>query len=381
MLFIATCLSTFWVGTTNWEPHKYLGNMQETWQAFETNWKQGLAYMAAVIGILVAHEMGHFLQTIRYGVAASWPIFLPLPIAPTGTMGAVIVMDPSKADRKQLFDIGIWGPWAGLIVAVPMIWFGIKTATPDPTAGNFPFGTPLVFKLITAIARPDLQSTAVIKNPLFMAGWVGMLVTGLNMLPVSQLDGGHVIYGLFGTHSRLIVRAFIIAAIGFIIITEQYNWVVMLVLVLMLGIDHPPTRDDSVKLGPVHCDVWTDIAVYTSPLLYATFDSQWITGGKDCSRRLAELKISVLRIAYRGGLLANRISCVLSYGRRELAGDSAAMLLRFVDRRLSKLGQCPAYMRRIVLSCHLHERESQRRHCPYAPPCPKGPKPVADPAH
>jgi membrane-associated protease RseP (regulator of RpoE activity) len=223
----------------------------------QTNWRNGLVYMAAVMAILLMHEMGHFVQTLRYRVPASLPLFLPVPVF-MGTMGAVIIMDPSKANRKQLFDIGLWGPWAGLVVAIPMIWFGIQTAQTDPAGSDFRFGTPLVFKLITklivASGRPELAGAAIKANPLFMAGWVGMLVTGLNMLPVSQLDGGHVIYGLFGRRSKWIARAFIVAAIGFIIVTEQYNWIVMLVLVLLLGVDHPPTEDDSVPLGPVR---WT----------------------------------------------------------------------------------------------------------------------------
>ena len=82
-----------------------------------------------------------------------------------------------------------------------------------------------------------------------MAGWVGMLITGLNMLPISQLDGGHVIYGLFGRNARLVARTFLIAAILFVVLGEHYNWTLMLVLVILLGVDHPPTRDDNVPLG------------------------------------------------------------------------------------------------------------------------------------
>ena len=82
-----------------------------------------------------------------------------------------------------------------------------------------------------------------------MAGWVGMLITGLNMLPVSQLDGGHVLYSLFGRRAHWIARSFVLAAIAAMIIADYYQWVVMLVLVLLLGIDHPPTRDDNMRLG------------------------------------------------------------------------------------------------------------------------------------
>jgi membrane-associated protease RseP (regulator of RpoE activity) len=248
-LFLATCLSTFWAGATNWIPFAFLDDRQAALAMVQAHWWQGLQYMLAVMAILVTHEMGHLVQVLRYRVPTSFPLFIPVPIMMTGTMGAVIQMDGSRANRKQLFDIGLTGPWAGLIVAIPMIWFGIKNA--QPTSHDFHLGTPLVFQLIGNWVRPDLESGILYKHPLFMAGWVGMLITGLNMLPVSQLDGGHVIYGLFGRQAKWVARAFIIAAIVFIILQEQYNWVVMLVLVLLLGVDHPPTENDDVPLGPV----------------------------------------------------------------------------------------------------------------------------------
>ena len=93
--------------------------------------------MAAVIGILLTHEMGHFIQTVRYRVPASLPFFIPVPVLITGTMGAVIGMEGSRADRRQLFDIGISGPWAGLIVSLPIIWFGIKSATRGHATATF----------------------------------------------------------------------------------------------------------------------------------------------------------------------------------------------------------------------------------------------------
>jgi membrane-associated protease RseP (regulator of RpoE activity) len=207
--------------------------------------------MAAVIGILLTHEMGHFLQTLRYRVHASLPFFIPVPFLFTGTMGAVIGMEGSRADRKQLFDIGISGPLAGLVVALPIIWFGIQNATVVQPGTQALLGDPLIFKLLAQYLRPDIAADAILNknHPLLMAGWVGMLVTGLNMLPISQLDGGHVIYGLFGQGSRLVARAFLVAAILFVVLGDHYNWTVMLVLVILLGVDHPPTRDDSVSLG------------------------------------------------------------------------------------------------------------------------------------
>ena len=112
-------------------------------------------------------------------------------------------------------------------------------------------GDPLIFKILTRVLRPELEPGAVLdkNHPLLMAGWVGMLITGLNMLPISQLDGGHVIYGLFGPRARIVARGFLATAILFVVVGDNYNWIVMLVLVILLGVDHPPTRDDSVKLG------------------------------------------------------------------------------------------------------------------------------------
>jgi membrane-associated protease RseP (regulator of RpoE activity) len=249
-LFIATCLSTFIAGALDWDPGRYMatGTMGEK---IAQNWQQGLIYAGAVIGILLTHEMGHFIQTVRYGVPASLPFFIPVPFLLTGTMGAVIGMEGSRADRKQLFDIGISGPWAGLIVALPIIWFGVKNATVMPDGAPIVLGDPLIFKLMAHYLRPDIAPEAILSknNPLLMAGWVGMLITGLNMMPISQLDGGHVIYGLFGPRAKIVARLFTIAAILFIVLGEHYNWTIMLVLVIMLGVDHPPTRDDNVELG------------------------------------------------------------------------------------------------------------------------------------
>jgi Zn-dependent protease len=250
-LFVATCASTFWAGASHWSPDLLLSDPARAGVLIAENWTGGVQYMAAVILILLMHEMGHFLQTVRYGVPASLPIFIPFPIMLTGTMGAVIGMEGSRADRKQLFDIGLTGPWAGLVAALPIVWFGINSGVvAEPGPASYHLGEPLVFKLLTWHLRPELPPNAELAmNPLLMAGWVGMLITGLNMLPVSQLDGGHVIYGLFGRRAHWIARGFVLASIMAMIIADYYQWVVMLVLVLALGVDHPPSRDDTVPLG------------------------------------------------------------------------------------------------------------------------------------
>src|SRR5205807_229880 len=147
-------------------------------------WFDGLQYMLGVMGILLAHEMGHFLMALRHRVPASFPYFIPMPILLTGTMGAVIKMQGSRADRKQVFDIGLAGPLLGLVIAVPLLCVGIVNAGWAPMTnapGVLHFGDPLLVTLLTPVLRPELPENAeLLMNPLLMAAWVGMLITGLN---------------------------------------------------------------------------------------------------------------------------------------------------------------------------------------------------------
>lgn len=253
-LFFATCLSTFWVGASHWVPEFASGiEMRKTIIA---HWEWGLLYMVTVMAILFFHEMGHFIATIFYKIPASLPFFIPFPPAPLGTMGAVIAMDGHRATRRQLFDIGIAGPLAGLVVAVPALWFGIQQLDLNaPVQGLYDFDLPLLARWMVALLHPDAEPITTLHggqlNPLLMAGWVGMLITGLNMLPISQLDGGHVIYTLFGRKAHWIARTFLITAILFVVFAGVQIWTVMLVLVTLMGVDHPPTADDRQALGPV----------------------------------------------------------------------------------------------------------------------------------
>jgi len=139
-LFAATCLSTLWAGAAGWNPYWYIAQlyhttavnwpqgfrlaaMNEAWAATtgQMNWRQGFIYMGLVLGLLLAHEMGHFLMTRRHRIPASLPYFIPLPIIPFGTLGAVIGMEGSRANRREMFDLGIAGPLAGLAVTVPIL--------------------------------------------------------------------------------------------------------------------------------------------------------------------------------------------------------------------------------------------------------------------
>lgn len=256
LLFVATCLSTFWVGATNWRPQSvdWTTSIQ---QVVANHWQQGLTYMGAVLAILLTHEMGHFLQTVRYRIPASYPLCIPVPFSLIGTMGAVISMDGMRANRKQIFDIGVAGPLAGLAVAAPILYLGVKHLDLGaPVAPNdIQLYNPVIVRWMIEWMHPQWAANASWVsvsqlNPFFMAGWVGMLITGLNMMPVSQLDGGHTIYALFGRDAYKIARAFIIVAIAYVVLNLEQAaiWTPMLILVILLGIHHPPTADDSVEL-------------------------------------------------------------------------------------------------------------------------------------
>jgi membrane-associated protease RseP (regulator of RpoE activity) len=224
-------------------------------RALIAHWDEGLIYMACVLVILLTHEMGHFVATLWHRIPASFPYFLPLPISPLGTLGAVIGMDGLRANRRQMFDIGIAGPIAGLVVAIPILLVGVQQLDFNtPRYGEFQLDHPLLIQLLLWLNKPVgyVQGELVWHgqlNPYFMAGWVGLLITGLNMLPVSQLDGGHVTYTLFGKKAHWVARGFMLMAITWILLSGNRAFLLMVFLIMLVGTDHPPTSNDRMSLG------------------------------------------------------------------------------------------------------------------------------------
>jgi membrane-associated protease RseP (regulator of RpoE activity) len=273
-LFSFTCASTFYVGTNQFltpktvihpvtgqrsrqiaiDPLTRRGMIAIDWGKSLLN---GLTYAAAVMLMLAAHEMGHYLQARRYGVPASLPFFIPMPFTPLGTMGAVIVQEAGTADRKSMFDIAIAGPLAGLAVALPLNLWGIQHTTVEQLPLHARGWTnPLIVEWMVGWIKEPLQpGHDIILNPILFAGWVGIFITGLNLIPIGQLDGGHILYCLLGRKANPIFRALHIAAVGFVVVqavrghTEYVAWAPMLILVWFMGTQHPPTADDRVRLG------------------------------------------------------------------------------------------------------------------------------------
>jgi membrane-associated protease RseP (regulator of RpoE activity) len=266
VLFVLTCLSTFFVGATLWRPNLYWPQGYfpgDDWlmpfrRAVLANWEEGLIYMLCVISILLAHEMGHYVATLFYRVPASLPHFIPFPVQLFGTMGAVIAMDGRRADRRQIFDIGIAGPLAGLAICIPVALVGAaKLDFAEPQSGGAVLDLPYLIVLFLSWTQPESLASYQEQggvwvsqlNPYFMAGWFGLVVTAINMAPVSQLDGGHVIYTLFGPKARWLARSFVIFAVIYIVFAGAYVWAVMLFLIVLMGVDHPPTANDQAPLG------------------------------------------------------------------------------------------------------------------------------------
>ena len=264
-LAVVTVFSTFWAGVGAWAPNVPFAlaaqelSFMPVRQALLANWWGGLQFSLGLMAILVAHEFGHYIFTLIYRVPSTPPLFIPFPFySPIGTMGAVIMMQSGTANRRQIFDIGLAGPLAGLVVAVPVIIAGILQNASISYAPEevLVMGQPLMIQWLAQIIVPDqasqfveLSNTEV--SPLLMAGWVGLLVTGMNMMPLGQLDGGHVTFGLLGQKSYYIAVAALLGSIGYMVYSGVIIFALMLILVLVMGLRHPPSSDDSKELGIV----------------------------------------------------------------------------------------------------------------------------------
>ena len=246
VLFAATCVSTFIAGTF------YSDRFNRGWGPAIAD---GVMYSVAVMTILLCHEMGHFLQACRYGVYASLPYFIPMPLTPLGTFGAVIGMDARRGNRKAIFDIGISGPLAGLVPTLIFLVVGLQWShwVPAPPPGHgdgFVWGKPLLMQyLVYWINGPVPANSELVWHPVAFAGWVGLLITSINLVPIGQLDGGHVLYSMFREKANVVSVVLLVLAIAVSIVKGLTNWWLMLGLITFLGTRHPPTTDDYMPLG------------------------------------------------------------------------------------------------------------------------------------
>lgn len=206
----------------------------------------GLTFSAALLAILFSHEMGHYLACRYYGVDATMPYFIPAPpLFLAGTFGAFIKIRSQIPSRRALFDIGLAGPLAGFAVALPISIIGLLTLAPpvQQTSGIY-FNDPLMFRLLALVLGVHLDPNTP-TNPYYMAAWIGLLVTALNLMPVGQLDGGHGTFAVFGERAHKIIgrAAFITIAVlsilGFWLYNSPSGFLFTVLLGIMLRVRHP----------------------------------------------------------------------------------------------------------------------------------------------
>ncbi len=235
----------------------------------------GASYSIAIMAILLAHEMGHYFTSRKYGIPATLPYFIPFPLSPFGTFGAIIKMKGSINDKKALFDIGVAGPLCGFVLSVPCAFIGMKFSTAVKVTSDMSYlklGDPLLFKLFEWLIIKDLPpGYELMLHPVAYAGWVGLFVTALNLLPVGQLDGGHIVYAVFGQKSRW---AFVGSIAALIALAVLYNpgWIALIILLLIFGMRHPRPLDEESPLDEKRKAVaWIMLLVFVLSFTPAPF--------------------------------------------------------------------------------------------------------------
>ena len=215
---------------------------------------QGLWYSGTILAILGCHEMGHYVACRYYRVDASLPFFLPAPLPLTGTLGAFIRIRERIPSKIALFDIGIAGPIAGFVVAVPTLFMGLVMSKLERVPDDFTgveLGEPLLFRAAAWLVWGDMpDGMSLNMHPMAFAAWFGLLATALNLFPMGQLDGGHVSYAVLGRRSTLISIGMVLVAVGLAFVSTSWIvWTILMVVMLVaIGPHHPPTLNDDVPL-------------------------------------------------------------------------------------------------------------------------------------
>ena len=255
LLFALTVVSTTIVGAT-WYA-SFLDDFRGSTalpMPFASLLVRGFWYSGTILAILGCHELGHYFACRYYDVDASLPFFIPVPILLTGTMGAFIRIREPIPQKRMLFDIGIAGPIAGFLVAVPALFLGIAMShvvkLPDTFTG-YELGEPLLFKLASWLlwgSTPDGYSLNL--HPIAFAAWFGLLATALNLFPIGQLDGGHISYAVLGSRSTYVTFATVAGAIG--LSSFASSWIVWttltIVMLIVFGPRHPRVADEHTPL-------------------------------------------------------------------------------------------------------------------------------------
>lgn len=266
MLFLATVLTTL-----------ISGSFMEGVNPFASpfSFLAGIPFSLSLLSILLSHEMGHFFASKRHGIKATYPHFIPGPPFPPlpGTFGAFIKMKSPVPNKRALIDVGSAGPLAGFFVSIVVALIGLKFSKVLPIV---PFdaeqiGSSIIFEILTYIsigAVPDGYD--VFLSPVAYAGWIGFFITSINLLPIGQLDGGHMVYAVFGKRHRKISFAFtaVLIVIGIFI---YQGWLVWAILITIIGINHPPVEDETPLDFRRRLIVWFTLIVFILTFIPAPF--------------------------------------------------------------------------------------------------------------
>jgi Zn-dependent protease len=244
LLFLATLVTTTWAGAM----HQGVNLVQEPGR-----FAVGLPYALPLLAILGIHELGHYIMARYHGIKVTLPYFIPVPFG-LGTFGAFIHLQSTPKERRSLFDMAVAGPLAGLVVAIPALFLGLQgsEAVPAPMAHGMNLGSSALLTWIYALATdgvPPLDH--VIRfSPLAFAGWLGLLVTALNLIPVGQLDGGHIAYVLFGRRRAKMVASaafFLLLVLGIFYWSGWLTWAI--VIFFLTGFKHEPALNEVIELN------------------------------------------------------------------------------------------------------------------------------------
>jgi len=210
----------------------------------------GLAFSLTLMTILLAHELGHYFTCRYYGIDASLPYFLPFP-SPIGTLGAFIRIRSPIYTLRALFDVGVAGPLAGFVLLVPALAIGMANSKVIPgivERGDMIFGVPALQRFMEWLVFPGVPSADIYLHPVARAAWVGILATALNLLPIGQLDGGHILYAFAGRWHKLLSRLFVVALVPLAFYARSWSWLVWAALLFFFALRHPVICDVG-KLG------------------------------------------------------------------------------------------------------------------------------------
>ncbi len=239
VLFLLTLLTTLFAGSMLADVNPF-ANPELLYR--------GIPFSLTLMTILLSHELGHYLMSRRHKVDATLPYFIPAPTF-IGTFGAVIKIRSNVPDRRALLDIGAAGPIIGFLFSLPALIIGFKLSYPVPgVSADLNFGSSILLEALTRLIFPHVpEGYAINLHPVALAGWIGLLVTMMNLLPVGMMDGGHIAYALFGKRHRQISRA-VIALLLVMGIFGWFGWAIWGMLNLLFGLRHPPPINPEVQL-------------------------------------------------------------------------------------------------------------------------------------